>query len=290
MAARWWVALSCIPLAMPCAAQEAGKDQIIVEASPPLDRSALTERIRDGYRSSVMHEPVMRYLDPVCVQVNGLGPNGNAQVLEHMRKAISSLSINLAPSGCLANAIVVISTEPVAQLERIHAENPDLLPQKQLRKKSREFSAGAHAVVWHNRHIRGANGEDLPLNGTIAGFIRHFSINAVINNNGRASFTRAGYAVTANAGVAAYDARKLVGVELKQLAHHAVMRLLAPGFALEIAPGSPESILSGIERGIGPPALTRFDRSVLTGLYNLKPDALGVTLARSAGRAYESEE
>lgn len=291
MVARWVIPLSGLLLTTPCASQDADDSQIIVEASPPLEQRELTKRIRDAYPSRVMQEPVMRYHDPVCAQVNGLGPKGNALVLNHMRDIIGSLAIRQAPPGCLANAVVILATEPMAQLERLHAENPNLLPALEFRKKSKEFSTGAHSVAWHHPHVRGANGEALPFGGSVAGWnTDKFVITAPINNNGRASHTRAGYAVAARAGVVAYDATKLTDVELKQLANHAVMRLLAPGFAPHVEAGSPETILSGIERGAGPAELTRFDRAVLTALYGMQPDAFGVTLARAAGRAYGSEE
>lgn len=291
MLARWLLSLSGLLLAVPCAAQDASGDQIIVEASPPLDPAEVAQRVRDAYPSRVLREPVMRFHDPVCVQVNGLGPKGNALVLNHMPDLIRSLGIRQAPPECLANAVVILATEPITQLERLHAQNPNLLPAKELRRKSREFSAGAHAVVWHHPHFRGANGEALLFGGSVAGAVAdQFVINAPINNNGRASHARADYSLTARAGVVTYDATKLDNVELRQLAHHAVMRLLAPDFTPDVEPGSPDTILSGIARGTGPRALTRFDRAVLTALYEMQPDAFGLSLASAAGKAYESEE
>lgn len=264
--------------------------EIIVEGSRPLDRDTVIYQIRNAYPLSIMREPVMRYLDPVCVQVNGLGPSGNAQVLKYMRETIRSLSIPLAQVGCRGNAVVVVSTNPLEQLRRIHERTPRVLSAEQLELRSQEYDAGAHAVVWHNRTVRGADGERLPLSVGMAGITGGGDFNAPINNNGRASRRKAGYSVAADVGVVAYDATKLDGVELKQLAHHAAMRLLAPGFAIDVQPDSPQTILSGIEQGRGPPSLTRFDRALLSTLYGMTPNEFGTSLARAAGNAYMREE
>lgn len=274
----------------PAQAQEQSKDDIIVEAARQLDSEIVAQRIREGYPNNVLREPVMRYHDPVCVQVNGLGPSGDAAVLRHMRETIESLSIRLAPENCRANAVVVVSAEPIKQLERINDSTPRVLSGDVLKEKTKEFKAGAHAVVWHNRTVRGADGENLPISGSLAGWTGKGEPQVLINNNGRASRTEAGYSVAADVGVVAYDATKLDNVELAQLANNAVMRLLAPGFMMEVQPGSPESVLSGVEDGVGPLELTQFDRAMLTALYEMRPNQFGKALIRKAGRAYEEED
>lgn len=282
--------LAALLAAAPSQAQDARDKEIVVEAARTLDRSAVAARIRDGYPAKVLRAPIMRFHDPVCLQVNGLGPSGDGQVFAHMHAEIQSLGIRLAKSGCRANAVVVVSTEPRAQLERISARMPRLLPANVLEDKAGEFASGAHSVVWHNRTVRGANGEALPLSGGIAGWTGPPVVNGLVNNNGRASVYRAGYSLAAEIGVVAYDARKLVDVELHQLAHHAVMRLLAPGFAIDVEPGASDSVLSGIAFGAGPERLTQLDRAILSALYDMAPNDYGTVLVRAAGKAYVAED
>ena len=279
-------------LSFPLAAQDEPGDSltIVVDGVRPLERADVIRKVEDGYARDLRREPVVRYHDPVCVQVNGLGFSANAEVAGHMRTAIRDLGIALAPLGCRANAVVVVSREPVAQLERIHRRTPKVLSAETLAAKRAAFERGHHAVVWHNLDVRGSDGDTIPMSGGIVGWTGPGGVTAPINNNGRPSRVRAGYARAANVGVVVYDANRLDEVELEQLANNALMRLLAPGFAIEVEPGSPETVLSGVEEGRGPLRLTRFDQALLEALYSMRPNERGASLGRAVGRAYEKGE
>jgi hypothetical protein len=286
-------------LAPVCAfAQEVGGTDILVTGER-LEPAAIRDAVRD-MASERFDEPLVRFHDPVCLSVSGLGRVGSAQVRDRLLTNARAAGALVAEEGCRANALVLVVDDPAALVVRIEEKQPRLISPAERGRLDAALARGETVLVWHNEETRAAEGHALGISATVPGMPvtgPGSELGAETRVNSQARARRAG-ATNSRAvvnGVVILDIEHLVGMDLERVADFATMRLLAPGMRAapdagdERETGNPQSILAPFAAGRGAERLTRFDRAWLSALYDLAPNAASTRLAGAVARAYASE-
>ena len=99
----------------PAAAQPAagdGQTDIVVRGEAQRSTAEVREAVRDMSDALVSDEPLVRFLDPLCLSVSGLGKQGGETVRQRIEANAREAGLRVAKPGCTANALVLIVDDP----------------------------------------------------------------------------------------------------------------------------------------------------------------------------------
>ncbi|WP_271078318.1 hypothetical protein [Aurantiacibacter sp. MUD61] len=252
-------------------------ETIIVDGELP-DEDEVSDAARNLTQGAIgMTSPIIRYYDPLCVQVLGV----NERFAEYVRNRVIAnareAAMPVAEGDCEANGIILVGQEPRELYDALIDYNPRTVSPRSSSRVRREMSAGEPAIVWHVLEPR----DNAGINPLPPGWQTTIV----------PSRTRPAYVVAAKLGVVILDADHLVGMDLERLSDYATMRLLAPRLIpnrYEIE--EPRSIIYPFEPDLGEGEMTRFDRAYLSALYSMQPQAPANRLPVAVARAFEAEE
>lgn len=284
-------------------AQEVDGIDIVVTGERPLEPAAIQDAVRDMADEQRFDEPLLRFHDPLCLSVSGLGRVASSQVRDRLLANARAASVPVADEGCRANALVLVVDDPASLVVRIEKEQPRLISPAERRRIDAALARGETALVWHNEETRGAEGEALRISTTAPGMpatgpFSELSAETRVNSPGRARRVGATNSRAIVNGVVILDLEHLVGMDLDRVADFATMRLLAPGMRAvpEASNGTgereiakPRSILAPFVAGRGAERMTLFDRAWLGALYDLAPNAASTRLAGAVAQIYASD-
>tara|TARA_R110002072_G_scaffold9518_6_gene45913 strand:+ start:7307 stop:8236 length:930 start_codon:yes stop_codon:yes gene_type:complete len=297
-------ALISTVLAPVCAfAQEVDGIAIMVTGERPLEPAAIHEAVRDMADEQRFDEPLLRFHDPICLSVSGLGRAASSQVRDRVLANARAASVPVADDGCRANALILVVDDPASLVVRIEEEQPRLISPAERRRIDAALASGEKVLVWHNEETRGAEGEALRISTTapgmpVTGPFSELGAETRINSPGRAKRVGATSSRAIVNGVVILDIEHLVGMDLERVADFATMRLLAPGMrdVSVVSNGTgerdvdkPRSILAQFMAGRGAERMTLFDRAWLGALYDLAPNAASTRLAGAVAQIYASD-
>lgn len=297
-------ALISTVLAPVCAfAQEVDGIAIMVTGERPLEPAAIHDAVRDMADEQRFDEPLLRFHDPICLSVSGLGRAASSQVRDRVLANARAASVPVADDGCRANALILVVDDPASLVVRIEEEQPRLISPAERRRIDAALASGETVLVWHNEETRGAEGEALRISTTapgmpVTGPFSELSAETRINSPGRARRVGATSSRAIVNGVVILDIEHLVGMDLERVADFATMRLLAPGMrdvpvvsngTGERNADKPRSILAQFMAGRGAERMTLFDRAWLGALYDLAPNAASTRLAGAVAQIYASD-
>lgn len=285
-------------------AQQDGGLDIVVTGERSLESNAIRDAVRDMSSNQRFDEPLVRFHDPVCLAVSGLGRVASNYVVERMAGNARAAGVPIADEGCRPNALVLIVDDPVTLVARIQETQPRLISRAKSRQLDAALARGETVLVWHNEEPRGEDGEALRVSSNVPGMpvtgpFSQLAAETHINTHGRARrIDVAGSRAVIN-GVVILNIERLVDMDLERVADYATMRLLAPGMqaarqidvaAEEPASGGPQTILEPFVAGRGVERMTSFDRAWLSALYDLAPNAGATRLPGAVAQMYASDE
>ena len=284
-------------------AQEVAETDIVVTGERLLEEAAIRDAVRDMASERGFDQPLVRFHDPLCLFVSGLGEAGNAQVRGRLLANARAAGVPVAEEGCRANALVLVVDDPETLVEQMAQKQPRLIPSAERRRLDAALMRGETVLVWHNEELRGTEGEEVRISSTapgmpVTGPFSQLAAETRINSHGRARRVGATHSRTVVNGVIILDIKHLIGMDLLRVADYATMRLLAPGMRAAPKPGegpdkhevdNPRSVLAPFVAERGAERMTRFDRAWLSALYDLAPNAASTRLAGEVARVYVSD-
>lgn len=297
-------ALILTALAPVCAfAQDAGEPDIRVTGERLLEPDAIRDAVSDMAIGQRSDEPLLRFHDPVCLSVSGLGLVASAEIRDRMLANARAAGVPVAKEECRANALLLVVDNPAALVEGLGKQQPKLISLAQRRRLRAALARGETALVWHNEETRGVEGQALPISTAVPGMPitgpdSQFAAETRVNSHGRARRVDPSDSRGVVSGVVILDIKRLVGMDLERVADFATMSLLAPGMratpeardsADERKSDKPQSILAPFVAERGVERMTRFDRAWLRALYDLEPNAASTRLGGAVARIYASD-
>lgn len=284
-------------------AQETEAPEIIVSGERPLEADAIRLAVRELAKVHRSDEPLLRFHDPVCLSVSGIGATASFQVRERILENARAADVPIAESGCRTNALVLIVDDPASLIDGIQKDQPKLISPSKRAPLDAALTRGEKALVWHNEEKRGAQGQALRIGMTapgmpVTGPSSQLGAETRMNSHGRARRVGTTGSRAVVNGVVILDVENLVGMDLERVADFATMRLLVPGVrvvpdVLAAVEGDgatkPQSVLALFLADQGAERLTRFDRAWMGALYSLEPNAASARLPAAVARAYEND-
>jgi hypothetical protein len=184
--------------------------------------------------------------------------------------------VSFARPDCKTNALVVIVDDPEAFVSEARSEQSKLMPVNEQRKFEAAMLRGDPVFAWTSQEVRTALGRPAPHSATIPGLTLPMAVATKVNTDARARRVGLEQSAALVNSIVVFDARRLEGLTLVQLADYAAMRLLAPSeIRAEWQGDRPESILKLFSTKADEVELsmTVFDESYLAALYNLPLNA-----------------
>jgi len=281
-------------------AQHTDGPEIRVTGERIVEPEAIQDAVRDMAIEQRYDEPLLRFHDPLCLSVSGLGLVASAQVRDRMLANARAAGVPVAKKGCRANGLLIVTDDPGALVKGIEKTQPKLISVVEQRRLDVALARGETVLVWHNEEPRGTEGQNLPMRAAVPGMpvtgsFSQFGAEHRINSHGRARRVEPANSRNVVSGVVILDIRRLVGMDLGRVADFATMRLLVPG--MRAAPEArdsaekrqinrPQSILDPFVAERGAERMTRFDRAWLRALYDLAPNAASTSLGETIARIY----
>lgn len=299
-ARRLWPVLAAALVAVPGAAQDHagappdpvgespaanGPREIVVPGERVLAPRAITTQLRRLTIREKFTERPPRFFDPLCPVVAGLDPPLAESIAARIRANGAIARLPPAKPDCRPNAFIIVADAPATIFEQLLKKRPALIGTYEFRDRPlgtvrAELAAGQAAVSWSQMTQR-------PTNGVLLG---NLDGNELRTNS--IPRLRPTVMMQKDTAVVLFDRRRLVDVEVGQLADFATLHLLGgprPGADLE---GITVPTLMTLFRDgpkAAPNGLTEFDRAYLAALHALDGEALGKPLAAKVMALYEEE-
>ncbi|MWV28476.1 hypothetical protein [Aurantiacibacter rhizosphaerae] len=270
-------------------AQDAPEGRDIVVSGDLPDDSDVRETVHAIMRERGSTQPLVRFLDPLCLHVTGMASRANAFVRERVLANAREAGLDVEEGKCRANAVIFVVADAADLIGLLEEQQPGLLqPDNRTRVKA-EARRGDPVVAWHNLEDRSQQGGRMAHSSTVPGAAgaSPLYVGVRVNSHGRPGRTSPSHSRAVVSGAVVMETDWLVGMDLERVSDFATMRLLAPGmmpddFVFDVPP----SVTSPFMAGEGEEEMTRFDRAYLRALYGLSPDASARSLPAAVVRAY----
>lgn len=238
-------------------------EEIVVEGST----SAAVDRFVEAVTQTGYGKQIARWNSPICPEVQGIDATQARTIAVRIREVAKELKIPLAGESCRRNILVIVSNDADLFTRRVIEASPRL--------SRDQFPSTAEINrILEPRPVRliagsrtggtsGANGDDI--DRSYGGLVtRGFSGGSLIVRPTREN---------ALLGLAIVDGTKLGSIDLGQLADYlAIVTLARPNMDAAYGRDTILSIFQMRDRGeVGPLALTRKDKALLTALYRSDP-------------------
>lgn len=269
-------------------AQPPGDDypsEIEVLGQREIARQLFKDNLRNMTERLSVFESVPRFFQPLCLEVAGLAEDQGRFVAERILANSRAVGLGEPQAGCRANAVVIVVDDPGRMYKRLVSKRLDLvgvLPFRDVhtRRIENELRAGQPVVWWSV--LGTANAQGVTFN----------DLGLAVSQNPTASRTSAATYRPKVLTVVMYDARKLGGATLEQIADHAALHILGmPRRQIDFSNVDLPSMLSLFAEGpqTAPRLLTDFDRAYLKVLYGLGPGAFQSRVPRAVVAAYADQ-
>lgn len=221
-------------------------------------------------------DPIARFIDPVCLGFAGLNARQQATFREMIEFRGKNAGVRFARPKCRVNALVVIVDDPATFVSEAKSKQSKFMPLGEHRKFDNALKRGDPVYAWTSQEIRTALGRPAPHSATIPGLTLPMAVATKVNTDARGR--RVGLEQSAGLvrAIVIFDAKKITGLTLVQLADYAAMRLLAPSEVNARWQGDhPKSILKlfSLEASEIEASMTVFDESYLAAIYGLPLNA-----------------
>jgi len=210
---------------------------------------------------SAIHGQLSRFETKVCPLVIGLTNEQNAIVAGRMRRVADAAGIPVAPVDCRANAILIVTNDKRALLERLLQKRPYMFPDSWSMSRIHELQRDpSPAAAWAIEGVTSSDGANLnyhyetPLNRT-------FRPGSRLTALARPYFA---------AAVMVLQADALAGLTTTQIADYAAMRTFVSTDPKRLGSATPGSILALLDTPMGQPVpitLTAWDLGFLKAYY-----------------------
>jgi hypothetical protein len=262
--------------------QSGGERNAIIVQGERLPEGLVRQRAAQFVRTTGVASgtvPAARWVDPVCVQVQGLEEVGRRAAEAKMRKVAAAAGIAVAPAGCSPNIVVSFTSDGAALAREIHRRDPRRLGQlaPQLRDKVLASSA---PIRWiQSTEVRGRDGQRM-IEGGGAGQTSpatHDGSGAGSSLGGDMTMMHYENSIVSTltnrvltSSIVIIDTDHAMGRRLDTLAAYAAMVAFAEIRNVDAAPDG--SILGVFTSSAPPRDLTPQDMAFLTALYRMPLD------------------
>lgn len=223
--------------------------------------------------------PAARWLDPVCVQVQGLEAVGKRAAEAKMRSVAQATGIAVAPESCRPNIVVSFTQDGAGLAQEIHRRDPHRLGQSSQREQERVLTGSAPIRWIYSTEVRGRDGARLIEGGgagqTMPG--THDGSGAGSSLGGDSTMMHYGSSIVSTmtnraltSAIVIIDTDHAMGRRLDTLAAYAALVAYAEIRNREAKPDG--SILGLFESGAPPRDLTPQDAAFLRALYRMPLD------------------
>lgn len=208
-----------------------------------------------------------RFLAPICPSVLGMLPGQGELVEQRIRKVAAAVGAPVAAEKCRVNAFVLVGGDKRASIEGLRKKYSELVDGVPTVVLKRLESSPGPVAAWQVVGLIGADGMPLANVRTSAGtdpvpVVRSFGWISRI-----AKLTKPQFLIS----VLIIETRALNGVDTRQLADYAVMRMLAPADATRPITIAAPSIIKLFDPGVipdqAPESVTAWDFAFLKALY-----------------------
>lgn len=157
------VSLGANLAAAPTPEPDAKKDPIIVQGDP-LPEKAAEQRASQFVRSTGVASgttPAARWIDPICVEVQGLEEKGKRAAEAKMRKIAASAGMEIAPESCRANIVVNFTADGAGLAREIHRLDSRRFESLPTRARETVLSSQAPIRWIYSTEVRNRSGQRL---------------------------------------------------------------------------------------------------------------------------------
>lgn len=143
------------------------KNPIIVQGER-LPEATLEERATQFVRATGVaagRTPAARWIDPVCVQVQGLEEAGQRAAEAKMRKIAASVGISVAPDKCRPNIVVSFTGDGAGLAQEIHRQDSRRLALLSARARENVLNSPAPIRWMYSTEVRGRDGQMVNADG-----------------------------------------------------------------------------------------------------------------------------
>jgi hypothetical protein len=216
---------------------------------------------------------IARFVDEVCPATVGLAPEANEKVNARIRRIAAAIDLRVAKAGCEPNALIIVTPNKQALIERLVKERPGFFGALSLRQIRSLAKSSGPAAAWQL-------GGPIDEGGAPLATAQGIYVNRTIESQSRLKNPiRRGF----DASAVVVETAALEGLTATQLADYAMMRLFAELDPARLPAPAPVTILNVLTAPPGtavPITLTQWDLGLLRGLYASSPD-LHTTSQRS---------
>jgi len=257
------------------------KNPIIVQGER-LPEAVLEERATQFVRATGVaagRTPAARWIDPVCVQVQGLEEVGKRAAEAKIRSIAASVGIAVAPNSCRPNIVVNFTSDGAGLAQEIHRRDSRRLAQLSARARDNILNSSAPIRWIYSTELRGRDGQMVNADGgagqtapathdgsgagsSLGGdmTMMHYE-NSIVSTLTNRILTSA---------IVIIDTDHAMGRKLDSLAAYAALVAFAEIRNLDATPDG--SILGMFEAGAPPRGLTPQDTAFLRALYRIPLD------------------
>lgn len=265
------MSIAALLLIAAAAAPPADRDTIdVIGRKPDEIRKEAQEFVR---RVGVADQPVARWVEPVCPDVQGLAPDLAARIDGRVRAVAEQAGIKLARTGCKGNLVIAFAKAGEAVVKQVASRSPDMLKDVTPAHRAYLYDGNTPIRWWHVTQMRTKDGmrdisNDVPPFVALCG-PGGAQLGGNVHTQYRSSVASTQMVRVLRAATVIVDVDDANGKALDSVTDFAALVGLA-----EIRPSDPppaNSILS-LFASIGPQDLTPLDRTFLRTLYRLPLD------------------
>ena len=261
--------LTLMGLALQAAAvPPADDDEIVIRGVLDREVEQTVREVTDALAGDDIQRQLPQYAEPVCPLVIGLEEQPAKAVEDRIRQVAGATKLGAQAPGCDTNMMIVIADDREELFDYWRAHHPTIFTGQQPSDVRRMRDSEDAAVAWQLLEWIDDDGEPLTVTGVGTGQ----RIRTVESSGARASGRlRPMSRPIAGASVMVVDRAALDGIDVRQLADFAAMRLLSPVSVERAARLTSPTILTIFEQGMDeevPLSLSEWDFAFLKALYN----------------------
>ena len=145
-------------------ARTEGESKAIIVQGERLPKAATQQRASQFVRATGVAAgtiPAARWIDPVCVQVQGLEEKGKRAAEAKMRSVAASAGMKVAPESCRPNIVISFTRDGAGLARDIHRQEPRRLESLSQRAREMVLTSSAPIRWMYSTEVRGRNGQKL---------------------------------------------------------------------------------------------------------------------------------
>lgn len=272
---------STAPAVAAQAVSEPAQDAIVVTGARAEQAKAAGKQGQTITQRPLEDYPLARRYAPLCLYTFGINREAGEVLADRITANARALKLEVGAKGCKPNAWIGFARNSKAAVGQLRQTNPEMFGTLQKSEIERIFSGSGAAQVWHVTEQRAIDGR--ALTGLRLG-------DDTVKSTSLYQPGRLGSPIRSDilGSIVIFDAARVGGKSLLQLADYATFRILADVQDLpRVEPQTLPSILSLFaDQPDSPPAsLTEFDWAYLAGFYRMDRGARRAATSDATERA-----